>query len=182
MINEGEIRQQMERLSNEDLISILLRRDGKEWQPEVIEIAGTILSERGLSRGKDLKYTVGSQSALDETEGLDLKTVAEYVSHLDAEADCLILEREGIKAWIFEDDNSPAEGLPPSVQLKVSAEDWMIAMEKLQFEEVLTSDVRDYVDELPCPKCLSRKVIESEEHQELHYHCASCGHTWSEIK
>ncbi len=182
MINEEEIRQQMQRMSNEELIAILLRRDGKEWQPEVIEIVGNILSERGLSAGKGLKYTVGSHSTLDETEGLNLKTVAEYVSHLDAEADRLILEREGIKAWIFENDSSPAEGIPPSVQLKVSAEDWMTAMEKLQFEEVLTSDMRDYIDELPCPKCLSRNVIESEEHQELHYHCASCGHTWSEAK
>ena len=182
MINVNEIRQQMERLSNEELISILLKRDEHEWQAEVIEIVGAILSERGLSAGKNIKCSAGSGSTLNETEGLNLKTVAEYVSHLDAEEDRLILEGEGVKAWIFEEDSPPAEGIPPSVQLKVCAEDWRAAMERLQCEDVLSSGLADDFAELPCPKCQSRMVIGSAELQELHYCCASCGHEWTEAK
>ncbi len=137
MTNKDEIRQEMERLSNEDLISILLRRDQKQWEPEVFEIVGAILSERGNSSGQRLNYTVGSEGALKETEGLTLMTVAEYVSHLDAEADRLILKGEGVKAWIFTGDSAPVRGIPPSVKLKVCAEDWKTAMERLASEDGL---------------------------------------------
>jgi len=136
MINEKEIRQQMEQLSNAELISVLLKRDEKQWEPEVYEIVGAILSERGTSSGKSVKYTVGSISALEETEGMNLKTVADYVSHLDAEEDRLILENEGVKAWIFEEDGVPAKGIPPSVQLRVCAEDWKSAMARLNAEDM----------------------------------------------
>ncbi len=140
MTKVNEIRQHMERLSNQELISILLEHDENQWQPEVFEVVGTILSERGISSGQDLKYTVGPESAFSETAGLNLITVAEYVSHLDAEADRLILEGEGLKGWIFEEDTPPAEGFPPSVQLKVCAEDWRAAMERLESEDDLLPD------------------------------------------
>jgi hypothetical protein len=136
MINEKEIRQQMEQLSNTELISILLRRDGKEWQPEVMEIVGEILSKRGTSSGKEVKIAAGRPSTLRETEGMDLKTVAEYVSHLDAEEDRMILENEGVQAWIFVEDGIPDKGIPPSVQLKVSTEDWQAAMIRLNTEDM----------------------------------------------
>jgi hypothetical protein len=129
-----EIRQHMELLNNEELISILLKHDENQWRPEVFDIVETILSERGLSGGKELSYTVGAENSFDETEGLNLITLAEYVSHLDAEADRMILESEGVKAWIFEDDAPPVEGVPPTVQLKVCAEDWKAAMDRLASE------------------------------------------------
>ena len=136
VIDRKDMRQRLEQLSNAELISILLRRDGKQWQPEVFEIVGAILSERGTSSGKGVKYAVGATSTLEETEGLNLKTVAEYVSHLDAEEDRLILENEGVKAWIFVEDGVPARGIPPSVQLKVCAEDWSDAMTRLNAEDM----------------------------------------------
>jgi|WetSurSiteA1Bulk_404760.scaffolds.fasta_scaffold79665_1 hypothetical protein len=143
MTNEKEMRQQLEQLSNAELISILLRRDKKQWQPEVFEIVGTILSERGASSGQGLNYTVGSTSTIEETEGLTLKTVAHYVSHLDAEEDRLILENEGVQAWIFEEEGTPAKGIPPSVQLKVSAEDWKAAMARLNAEDMIFPEQPD---------------------------------------
>ena len=136
MIDEKETRRQMEQLSNAELISILLRRDGKERQPEVIEIVGDILSKRGASSGKEVKIAAGAPSTFKETEGMNLKTVAEYVSHLDAEEDRMILENEGVQAWIFVEEGVPAEGIPPSVQLKVSAEDWEVAMIRLNTEDM----------------------------------------------
>ena len=135
MTDGDETRQRMEQLSNEELISILLRRDENRSQPEVVEIAGAILSERGISSGKSLTYTVGAEKTSDETAGLNLITVASYVSHIDAEFDRLILEGEGVKAWIFVDDTPQPAGFPPSVQLKVVAEDWKAAMERLASED-----------------------------------------------
>lgn len=152
MINADKIRQHLEQLSNEELISILLKHDENQWRPEAFDIVEAILIERGSSSGKDLKYSVGPESALDETEGLNLKTVAEYVSHLDAEYDRLILENEGVKAWIFEDDSPSDEGIPPSVQLKVCAEDWRAAMERLASEDEIFSDLPDDIEEPPVPK------------------------------
>jgi hypothetical protein len=140
MANSNEIRQQMEQLSNAELISILLKQDRNQWQPEVFEIVGEILSERGSSAGKNVKIVEVSKSALEETEGLNLKTVAEYVSHLDAEADRMILENEGVNAWIFEEDSPPVKGIPPAVQLKVCAEDWKTAMERLASEDSTLPD------------------------------------------
>jgi hypothetical protein len=140
MNNMDEIRQHLEKLSNEDLISILLKRDKKEWQPEVFDIVGAILSERGMSSSQKLKCITGPESTFDETAGLNLITVAEYMSPLDAETDRLILENEGVKAWIFEEDTPPVEGMPRSVQLKVCAEDWKSAMERLASEDTLFSD------------------------------------------
>jgi hypothetical protein len=140
MINRDELRQHLEKLSNEDLISILLKRDGKEWQPEALEIVGGILSERGMSSSQKLTCTTGPESTFDETAGLNLITVAEYMSPLDAEADRMILENEGVKAWIFEEDTPPVAGTPKSVQLKVCAEDWKSAMERLASEDTLFPD------------------------------------------
>jgi hypothetical protein len=195
MINVNEIRQHMEQLNNEELISILLNHDETQWRPEVFDIVEAILNERGVSMGKELKYAIGSESASEETEGLDLMTVAEYVSRLDAEADRLILESEGVKAWIFEADSAPAEGIPSSVQLKVCAEDWKAAMDRLASEDGLSSDLPDDISEPPCRKCGSRKVTEKAEtveyltesgsvsrKQEWLYCCASCGHKWSETR
>ncbi|MBN1570361.1 MAG: hypothetical protein JXA73_21140 [Acidobacteria bacterium] len=193
MADLDEIRQHMQQFSNEELISILLKHDENQWRPEVFDIVGAILSERGVSSGKDLKYAVGPGSAFEETEGLNLMTVAEYVSHLDAEADRLILEGEGVKAWIFEDDTPPAEGVPPTVQLKVFAEDWKAAMERLVFDDGLPPILQDDVAEPPCPRCGSRRIVEESEmvdnlsesgklspKQECFYRCFSCGHKWSE--
>jgi len=132
----NEMRQHFELLNNKELIDILLEHDESQWRPEVFDIVEAILRERGVATGKDLKYAVGPESTFDETEGLNLKTVAEYVSHLDAEEDRLILEGEGIKCWIFEDDTPQPEGFPPSVQLRVCVEDWKRAMEKLENENM----------------------------------------------
>ncbi len=193
MINLDEIRQHFEQLKNEELISILLKHDENEWRPEVFDIIGAILSERGVSAGKGLKYAEGPKSTLEETEGLNLMTVAEYMSRLDAETDRLILENEGVQAWIFQEDTPPVQGTPTTVQLKVCAEDWRAAMERLAHEEAFLPDLPDDITEPPCPKCGSRKVTEKEETVEIlsdtgktsqkqkwFYCCASCNHIWSE--
>ncbi len=191
MINREEIRRQMEQKENQELISILLEHDEDQWQPEVFDIVGSILAERGVSSGGDLKV-VRERDIHAETEGLNLITVSEYFNYLEAETDRITLEGEGIKAWVFHEGDPLAEGIPPGVQLKVNAEDWKAAMERLGAEMALSTDLPDDIAEPPCPRCASRKVTENAEivedrasgkpsqKQQWLYHCANCGLRWSD--
>ncbi len=135
MSDRTTLRQKLEQRTNGELISILLGRDAEPWPPEAAGIAESILIERGTAAGKEAKIPAGRKSTLDEVTGMDLVTVAEYVSRLDAEEDRLILENEGIHAWIFDEEIPPTAGAPPSVLLRVYASDWRAANERLASEE-----------------------------------------------
>ncbi|MDM7997161.1 MAG: hypothetical protein QUT30_15930 [Acidobacteriota bacterium] len=191
MIDREEIRRQMEQRENKELISILLEHDEEQWQPEVFDIVGAILAERGVSSGGELKV-IRERDVHAETEGLSLITVAEYFNYLEAETDRITLEGEGIRAWVFHESDPLAEGIPPGVQLKVRQEDWKDAMERLGAEMAVSTDLPDDIAEPPCPRCASRKVTENAEivedltsekpsrKQKWLYHCANCGLRWSE--
>ena len=189
MANLDEIRQQLEPLNNEELISILRQHDEEEWRPEVFDIVESILRERGISPDEALETTADGQDPLDETAGLDLVTLAEYPSYVDAETDRLALEAKGLKAWVF-NEHDPFEGAVPGAQLQVRSEDLNAAMAILQSELVPSSDLPPEIAEPPCPKCGSREVTEGVEiikdadsslpQQVWLYHCASCSHKWSE--
>lgn len=185
MANLDEIRQQLDLLSDEELVSIFREHDDEQWRPEVFDIVGSILRERGVS---PIENSGHEEDILEETAGLDLVTVANYLNHIDAETDRLALEAKGLKAWIF-DEYAPRTG----VQLQVRAEDLTAAMGILESEPVPSSDLPAEIAEPPCPKCGSRKVTEGAEIVETStastsswprqiwlYHCASCGHKWSE--
>jgi DNA-directed RNA polymerase subunit M/transcription elongation factor TFIIS len=150
----------------------------------------SILRERGVSPDKDTGY---EEDILDGTAGLDLVTVANYFSNIDAETDRQALEAKGLKAWIFNEDAASMEGFRPGVRLQVRSEDFAAAMEILEPEPVPSSDLPAEIAEPPCPKCGSRQVTEGAEipessadstslppRQAWFYHCASCGHKWSE--
>jgi len=189
MANPDEIRQQLEPLNDEELISILRNHDEEEWRPEVFDIVKSILRERGVSPDEDSGIAAAEQDALDETAGLDLVTLAEYPSYVDAETDRLALEAKGLKVWVF-NEHDPFEGAVPGAQLQVRAEDLNAAMAVLESEPVPSSDLPPEIAEPPCPKCGSREVTENAEIVEdaksslpqtaWLYHCASCGHKWSE--
>ncbi len=188
MANLDEIRQQLEPLNDNELVSILQEHDEEQWRPEVFDIVKSILKERGVSPDVDSGLSA-DEEVLDETAGLDLVTLAEYPSYVDAETDKLALEAEGLKAWIF-NEHDPFEGAVPGAQLQVRAQDMNAAMAILQSELVPSSDLPPEIAEPPCPKCGSREVTENAEiveaaessapQQAWLYHCASCGHKWSE--
>jgi DNA-directed RNA polymerase subunit M/transcription elongation factor TFIIS len=190
MINIDEIRQQMELLKNEELISILQEHDGDQWRPEVFDIVGAILKERGVSPGDAAEP---EEDIADKPEEIDLVTVAEYFNYMDAETDRLALEAKGLKAWIFNEENPLTEGIPPGIQLQVRTEDLDAAKAILESEPVPSTDLPPEIAEPPCPKCGSREVTETAEIVEAAtdfsdsspkqvwlYHCASCGHKWPE--
>jgi hypothetical protein len=193
MTNLDEMRQQLELLKDEELVSILQDHDVEQWQPEVFDIVAVILRERGVSPGEDSRQPAHKEDRLDEAAGLDLVTLAGYSSYIDAETDQLALEAEGLQAWIF-NEHAPLSGaILPGAQLQVRAKDLAAAMSILESTPVPSSDLPDEIAEPPCPKCGSREVTESAEIVEAMadsrdstpkqvwlYHCASCSHKWSE--
>ncbi len=192
MINPDEIRQQLNLLKDEELVSILQNHDDSQWEPGVFDVVSSILRERGLSPGEELAAAANAENAGAETEGLDLVTVSEYASYVDAETDRLALEAAGLRTWIF-NEHDPFEGSVPGAQLQVHAEDLLKAKAILESEPVPSSDLPPDIAEPPCPKCGSRMVTEEAElveesanvmrsprEQVWLYHCASCGHKWSE--
>jgi hypothetical protein len=189
MTDLDEIRQKLNLLKDEELVSILQEHDDTQWQPGVFDIVSSILRERGVSPGEELAT---AENSADETEALDLVTVSEYASYVDAETDRLALEAEGLKTWIF-NEHDPFEGSIPGAQLQVRAGDLIKAKEILESEPVPSSDLPPEIAEPPCPKCGSRMVTEvaeigeestdpmrSSSKQAWRYHCASCDYKWSE--
>jgi len=188
MVNLDEIRQQMDLLTDEELIAILREHDEEQWRPEVFNIVASILNQRGFSPDRDLE---SQEDGSDETEGLNLATVASYNSDIDAETDRLSLEAKGLKAWVF---NKHSPYPYTAVQLQVREGDYAAAMqipEPEPSEMAPSSDLPPEIAEPPCPKCGSRQVMEQAEgaeHSEMQpphervwlYHCASCGHKWSD--
>ena len=190
MYNLDEIRQKLNLLKDEELASILQKHDESQWQPGVFDVVSAILRDRGVSAGEE--STAVPKEDADNTEELDLVTVSEYASYVDAETDRLALEAEGLNAWIF-NEHDPFEGSVSSAQLQVRAEDLLKAREILESGPVPSSDLPPEIAEPPCPKCGSRMVTEEAEtieepmnamrsmpKQAWLYHCASCGHKWPE--
>jgi DNA-directed RNA polymerase subunit M/transcription elongation factor TFIIS len=184
-----EIRQQLEILKDEELISILREHNEEQWRPEVFDIVNAILRERGVSPGEGREEPAKEDVTLDETAGLDLVTVAGYVKYIDAETDRLALEAKGLRAWITNENVQLWGPIVPGAQLQVRAEDLDAAKAILEAEPVPSSDLPSEIAEPPCPKCGSRQVTEvaeladasaSDSMTSWFYHCASCDHKWPE--
>ena len=91
MSDIDEIRQQLELLNDEELVSIFREHDTEKWRPEVFDIVGAILTDRGISPAE------APEEEADIPEGavsVELVTVAEYFNYMDAETDRLALEAE----------------------------------------------------------------------------------------
>jgi DNA-directed RNA polymerase subunit M/transcription elongation factor TFIIS len=186
MVDFDEIRRQLSLLPDEELVSIFREHNEEQWRPEVFDIVGSILSERGITPSDDMGMDE-EELFLDKTADLDLVTVGDYDNYLDAETDRLALETKGLKVWIFNKSTS-MQGFGSGGQLRVLPEDLAKAKAILEAEAVPSSDLPDEIAEPPCPQCGSRNVTEQDETMESSpnstgvwfYQCSSCGHKWSE--
>jgi predicted RNA-binding Zn-ribbon protein involved in translation (DUF1610 family) len=193
MTDFDEIRENLDLLNDDELISILRERDEEQWRPEVFDIVASLLKERGVSPAADIEQT---EDVPDATEVPDLVAVGYYISYQDAEADCLALEEKGLSAWIFNEDSPRDSAGSGSIQLRVLPEDLTAAMAILNSEPESSSNLPADIAEPPCPKCGSGKITEQAEivesfdtstelsrptaQQMWFYKCASCGYRWSE--
>ncbi|HYK87338.1 MAG TPA: hypothetical protein VE398_01115 [Acidobacteriota bacterium] len=191
MTELDEIRRHLNCLTDEELTSILREHDEEQWRPEVFDVVSSILRERCVSPVEAPEPA--EVDILEETAGLDLVTVGDYPSYVDAETDRLALESNGLRTWIFDQYAPHMTGFRPGVRLQVLAQDLITAKGILESEPVPSSDLPGEIAEPPCPKCGSRKVTESAElvlpsatssssptEQIWLYHCASCGYKWSD--
>jgi hypothetical protein len=183
----------LELLKDEELVTILREHDDEQWRPEVFEIVGAILQQRGVSPSEEYSEPTKADACFDETGNLDLVTLAEYIQPIDAQTDRLALEAKGLKVWILNENVQLWGPIIPGSKLQVRAEDLAFAKAILESESVPSSDLPPEIAEPPCPKCGSRRVTEAAEIPDALtdptdsstkttwvYHCASCGHRWSE--
>lgn len=210
MADFDEIRQQLDLLKDEELLTILREHDQEQWRPEVFDIVASILNERGVSPAAGPEHSDHEEETEEGIPEAYLAPVAGYFNQSDAEEDLLILENEGVRAWIFNEVTRSGEGPADIVRLKVLKEDLKTAMEILSSEKedfksalailrsepVSSSYLPEEIAEPPCPKCGSRKVTEEAEIVESHdfssrsvrstpeqvwlYKCSACGHKWSD--
>jgi predicted nucleic-acid-binding Zn-ribbon protein len=194
MTDFDDLRQQLDLLNDENLLSILLQRDYEQWRPEVFDIVASILRERGVSISMD-SGPEDEEQISEAPAGMHLNTVASYFSLADAEADLEALEAKGIRAWLFDADAPQTERAGESVQLKVLPEDFKAAFTILDSEPAPVSALPDEIAAPPCPKCGSRQITEEAEIVESSdgssrsyrptpkeawfYKCNACGYTWS---
>ncbi len=189
-----ELRQKLDLLNDEHLLTILREHDDEQWRPEVFDIVASLLRERGVSPDTESE---NEEDVLAESADADLVTLASYFKSIDAETDRLALEAKGLRAWIFNEHVPGMVGPIGEVQLRVLKEDFAAAMAILNSEPVSSSDLPDEIAEPPCPKCGSRKVTEEAEivesldesqgtsrsyhpapRQMWFYKCGACGHKW----
>jgi len=193
MTDFDEIREQLDLLNDDELVSILREHDDEQWRPEVFDIIASILKERGVSPGE---YTEPEEDVEDETAGLALVVVGNYFNQGDAEADRLALEEKGLRAWIFNEESPQDAGSASSMQLRVFPDDLTAAMAILNTAPIHSSDLPADIAGPPCPKCGSSRIAEQAEivesfdassssyrptpEQKWFYNCASCDYKWSE--
>jgi len=192
VINIEELRQRLEMLADDELVSILQARDEEEWRPEVFDIVASILSSRGIAPAK---ATEPEGEGADEAEFSPLVTLAYYFSRDIANTERLALEAAGVKAWISDEYSHVEDGYHFGVRLQVREADFDEAMRILKSDAALSSELPPEIAEPACPKCGSRQVTEVAETAEVLdssstdrsyereiwlYHCASCDYKWSE--
>jgi hypothetical protein len=196
MIDLDDLRQQLELLNDERLLSILRERDDEQWRPEVFDIIASILRQRGVSLNADPQRPENSEATAAYPPDQLLVTVAGYFNRADAEQDRAALEERGLRAWIFDEDVSQEDGLEAGFELRVLKEDFKPAMAIINSDNGPLPDLPDEIAEPPCPKCGSRETTEAPEMVESFdgssrsyrpvtkeiwlNKCSACGHKWSD--
>jgi hypothetical protein len=192
MTDSDALRREFDRLADDELVSILQEWDEEQWRPEVFDIVASILDVRGVSW---CEIDEPDAEGEDMTEAMNLVTVAEYISPLEANADRLALEAGGLKAWVSGGIDGSIEGRDFSARLQVRPGDLSAAMEILGSDPAPSSVFPPELAEPQCPRCGSTEVTEVEEVLDVLdassallsstqcqmwlYRCAACKHEWS---
>ena len=184
------VRRELEAKSTEELVSILRNRDEEEWRPEVFDIVGMLLTDRGVSPAE---VTAQGPEGTDVVESRPLVTVGRYFSPVQAHAYRMALESAGLESWVTDEGGGGLYGIGIGARLQVRAEDEKVAREVLDSAPVPASAMPAELAEAPCPKCGSQEVTQTADVVEAattlelerpsrvwRYQCGSCGHTWTD--
>jgi hypothetical protein len=191
MADEDEVDQlaaQMERLSTDELVSILRNRDEDEWRPQAFDVVASILVRRGVSP-RDVG-ALGPEGA-DVLESAPLVTVATFFSPAEGHASRMALEEGGIAAWVADEAVGTMYGVGVGTRLQVRASDEAAAREILASPPAPTDSLPPDLSDPACPACGSRNVapeawLDHEQQSEprwrgrrrWHYVCSDCAEAW----
>lgn len=191
MADEDEVERlaaQMERLSTDELVSILRNRDEEEWRPQAFDVVASILARRGVSP-KDVE-ALGPEGS-DVPESAPLVTVGTFFSPAEGHASRMALEEGGIAAWVADEAIGTMYGVGVGARLQVRASDAAAAREILASPPAPTDALPPELSDPACPACGSRNVAPEawlDEEQEgqprwpgrrrWHYVCSDCDEAW----
>ncbi len=193
MIDDWEtLRRELEARPTEELASILRDRDEEEWRPEVFDIVASILAARGLSPTEVVAPGSKREEAEEVLEGQQLVTIGRSLSPVEVQAQRMVLEAAGLRAWVCDETVGAWYGVAVGSRLQVRAEDEAAARSVLDAEPAPASAMPLDLAESPCPRCGSSEVSQTAEVLESpprptegprplrRFECGSCGHAWSD--
>jgi len=152
----ASLREEMERLSTEELMSILRNRDVEEWRPEAFQVAAAILAERGVSPAEVEKL---GPEGFDVVEGEPTMTLETLTSPAHAQLLRMALQEAGITAWVVDDNLGSMYGVGIGSRLQVRAKDEAAAREVLKSAPASSDALPPDLAEPACPACGSRNVL-----------------------
>jgi hypothetical protein len=184
-----KIRNEMNALSTEKLVSILRKGGSDRWPPEVLDVVAAILRDRGASVDAE---PLGSEE-VDVADTQPLETVARFLNPAAAHAFRMALEQFGIPAWITDERLGGMYSVVIGNRIWVRASDHAAARELLASEHVSSESLPAEIAEPPCPRCQSKRTsqkIDSTDDKAAQGHiallrkwrcvCAACGYEWSD--
>jgi hypothetical protein len=152
----ASLRDEMERLSTEELTSILRNRDADEWRPEAFQAAAAILTERGVSPAEAEKL---GPEGFDVIEGEPTVTLETLTGPAHAQLLRMALEEAGITAWVIDDNLGSMYGVGIGSRLQVRAKEEAAAREVLKSAPAPSDALPPELAEPACPACGSRNVL-----------------------
>ena len=184
-----ELAQQLDRLSTDELVSILRNRDEEEWQPRVFGVVASILDARGLRPAEII--AMGPEGS-DHVESAPTVTVATFFSPAEAHASRMALEEAGITAWVADETVGTMYGVGVGTRLQVRAAEEGAAREILASPPAPSDALPAELADPACPACGSRNVVpeawvvedEPEKarwrstRRSWYYVCSDCDEAW----
>jgi hypothetical protein len=186
--DKEQLARQMERLSTDELVTILRNRDEDEWRPEVFDLVAKVLTSRGVSPRE--VEAMGPEGG-DVAESAPTVTVARFFSPAEAHASRMALEEAGISAWVADEAAGTMYGVGVGTRLQVRATDESAAREILASPPAPGDALPAELSDPACPACGSRNVAPeawvaddqpneppSPGRRRWHYVCSDCGEAW----
>jgi hypothetical protein len=152
----ASLRDKMERLSTEELTSILRNHDVDEWRPEAFHVAAAVLTARGVSPAE--VEALGPEG-FDVIEGEPTLTLETLTSPAHAQLLRMALEEAGITAWVVDESLGSMYGVGIGSRLQIRAKDEAAAREVLASTPAPSDALPPELAEPACPACGSRNVL-----------------------
>jgi Putative prokaryotic signal transducing protein len=183
-----DVRDEMERLPTEELVSILRNHDEEEWRPEAFQAAAAVLTARGVSPAE--VEALGPEG-FDVVESAPTVTIETLTSPADAQLLRMALEEAGITAWVVDESLGSMYGVGIGSRLQVRAQDEARAREVLSSTPAPSDALPPELAEPACPACGSRNVApeaavgepgpampREAPRRRWRYVCSDCHETW----